>query len=78
MVVTPVFMVSCSGRLEGSFRVVVWIRTPGTSVREFFGPGVCRPIERVGRRSRLRRRLEGVLGEEEGGMDWVEVMIADG
>ena len=42
----------------------VWTRTPGTSVREFKGPGGYRPISRVGRSSRMRMRFVGVTGAE--------------
>lgn len=43
--------------MEGwSFRDSVCTSTPGTSVREFSGPVGCRPILRVGRRSRIRGR----------------------
>ncbi|EDN10504.1 predicted protein [Histoplasma mississippiense (nom. inval.)] len=58
MVVTPVFMGwRMQGLVEGwSLMDSVCTSTPGTSVREFRGPAGCRPILRVGRRSRIRGR----------------------
>lgn len=42
----------------------VCTRTPETSVKEFNGPGLCRPIWSLGRISRMRGRCDGRDGRE--------------
>lgn len=62
MTVTPVLM-ACPRSVSEGFLVTdsVCTRTPGTSVMEFRGPGVCLPIWRAGMRARIGDGLGDVL-----------------